>query len=89
MHKTPNSWTATWLVLPVIPEPIHAQSPEFTSQTSQIRGHKIVLDSRGSRTWTDAMVRKPFRSGLRRAFSDHYPELSGLVFVLYSVAWRS
>ena len=65
------------------------KAPNLRSRTLQIRGHKIVLDSRGSRTWTDAMVREPFRSGLRRAFSDHYPELSGLVFVLYSVAWRS
>ena len=34
----------------------------FCYRNSQIRGHKIVLDSWGSRTWLDAMVRKPFRS---------------------------
>ena len=32
----------------------------FGSRTSQIRGHGIVLKSRGSRTWLDAMVREPF-----------------------------
>ena len=73
------------------------KAPNLRSRTSQIRGHKIVLAARRSRTWphfADPRSRMFLMHGVPRlgrtqwyenrfvpAFSDHYPELSELGFM--------
>jgi hypothetical protein len=57
-----SAWPLLHLASSIPPLAMAMVRKPFGSRTLQIRGHGIVLNSRGSQTWLNVMVREPFGS---------------------------